>query len=432
MSCVFVVDANRTPLDPVHPGRARWLLKQKKAAILRRYPFTILLKTEHTDEPGQLLRLKIDPGSKTTGIAVVNDTTGQVVFAAEVHHRGQVIKKRLDDRRGVRRSRRQRKTRYRPARWANRRKKEGWLAPSIESRIHNVITWVNRIRRWCPIGAISQELVKFDLQKMEHPEITGREYQQGTLYGYELREYLLQKWQRRCSYCQQENVPLQVEHIVPRAKGGTNRASNVCLACDACNKAKGTQDLAVFLAKKPDLLKKIQAQAKAPLKDAAAVNATRWHLYQRLKATGLPIECGSGGLTKYNRTQRGLEKTHWLDSCCVGMSTPKLLGTTHVRPLFIQAMGHGSRQMCVTDATGFPKQHKARCKHSFGYQTGDIVKAIIPKGKYRGTYEGRIIIRHRPSFRLGTFDVHPQYLRCIHRADGFRYAQKGDGNSSHP
>jgi hypothetical protein len=139
------------------------------------------------------------------------------------------------------------------------------------------------------------ELVKFDLQQMEHPEISGVQYQQGTLFGYETREYLLEKWNRQCTYCGAKNTPLQIEHIHPRANGGTNRVSNLCLACEPCNKTKGTQDIKVFLAKKPDLLKRLLAQAKAPLKDVAAVNSTRWLLFERLKALGLPVECGSGG-----------------------------------------------------------------------------------------------------------------------------------------
>jgi 5-methylcytosine-specific restriction endonuclease McrA len=311
MSYVFVLDTNKQPLDPVHPGRARLLLKQGKAAVYRRYPFTLILKAAVEVPQGASLRIKIDPGSKTTGLAVVNDATGQVVFAAELTHRGQQIKKALDDRRAIRRSRRHRHTRYRAPRFRNRRNKQkGWLPPSLESRLSNITAWVDRLRRVCPITAISQELVRFDMQLMENPEISGIEYQQGTLVGYEVREYLLEKWNRTCTYCGKKDLPLQVEHIHPRAKGGTNRVSNLCLACETCNLAKGVRHIREFLANKPDLLKKILAQAKAPLKDAAAVNATRWKLFERLKATGLPIECGSGGLTKYNRSMRELEKSH--------------------------------------------------------------------------------------------------------------------------
>ncbi len=294
MSHVFVVDANRKPLDPVHPGQARLLLTQNKAAVFRRYPFTIILKPMPEHPEVHPLRLKIDPGSQTTGLALVNDATGEVVFAAELRHRGQAIKRALDQRRVVRRNRRQRKTRYRKARFANRTRRKGWLAPSLSSRIANMVTWVQRLSRIAPITALSQELVKFDLQQMDHPELSGMEYQQGTLAGYEVREYLLEKWKRACTYCGAQNTPLQVEHIQAKANGGTDRISNLCLACDSCNQAKGTQDIRVFLAEKPDLLVRILAQTKAPLKDAATVNTIRWALYERLKTLGMPIECGSG------------------------------------------------------------------------------------------------------------------------------------------
>jgi 5-methylcytosine-specific restriction endonuclease McrA len=421
MSKVFVLDTYQKPLDPVHPGRARLLLKEGKAAVYRCYPFTIILKIEVSEPVVQPLRIKLDPGSKTTGIAIVSDATGEVVFAAELSHRGQKVKAALDDRRAMRRSRRQRKTRYRKPRWSNRKnKKAGWLPPSLESRIANVLTWVHRLSRSCPITEISMELVKFDMQLMENAEISGVEYQQGTLTGYEIRAYLLEKWNRACSYCGAKDTPLQVEHIQPQAKGGTNRVSNLCLACEPCNTAKGTLDIAVFLKKKPDVLKRIQAQAKKPLKDATAVNATRWALFERLKGTGLPIECGSGGLTKFNRTTRALPKMHWVDASCIGKSTPVVVSTKGIVPLLITATGHGSRQMCVTDKFGFPKQHKKRQKAFLGYQTGDTVKAVAPKG----TFQGRIAIRHRPSFRLGKVDIHPKYMRRVHRADGYSY-EKG-------
>jgi 5-methylcytosine-specific restriction endonuclease McrA len=172
---------------------------------------------------------------------VVNDATGQVVWAAELTHRGQQVKARLDQRRIYRRSRRQRHTRYRPARFLNRRRRAGWLPPSLESHISNTLTWVQRLRRWCPIGALSLELVKFDTQQLEHPEISGIEYQQGTLEGYEIREYLLEKFGRKCASCHATNVPLQVEHLVPTVRHGSNRVSNLTMACQPCNDAKGTR-----------------------------------------------------------------------------------------------------------------------------------------------------------------------------------------------
>ncbi len=379
MRNVFVLDTNRQPKDPVHPRQARKMLSQGRAAVLKKNPFTIILKVTIDDPVVAELRIKIDPGSKTTGIAITNDATGEVVFAAELTHRGQQIKSDLDDRRGVRRGRRHRHTRYRKARWQNRRRASGWLPPSLLSRIANVLTWVQRFMRLCPITNISMELVRFDMQLMENAEISGTEYQQGTLAGYETREYLLEKWGHKCAYCGKQDVPLQIEHIIPRAKGGTNRVSNLSLACEKCNTRKGTKDIKDFLKKKPDLLRKIEARAFAPLKDAAAVNATRWELFHRLESLGLPIECGSGGLTKYNRTTRELPKTHWLDAACVGKSTPLDIKAEKVIPLVITAYGHGCRQMCLMDKYGFPRTGPKEKHPKHGFKTGDMVKAIVPK-----------------------------------------------------
>ncbi len=181
MSKVFMLDTNKQALNPVHPGRARILLSTGQAAVFKRYPFTLILKGAVEHPVLQPLRLKIDPGSKTTGMAIVNDATGEVVFAAELTHRGQTIKKAMDDRRALRHSRRQRHTRYRKPRFNNRRnKKTGWLPPSLSSRLANTLTWASRLMHLCPITAISQELVKFDLQAMDNPEISGTQYQQGT------------------------------------------------------------------------------------------------------------------------------------------------------------------------------------------------------------------------------------------------------------
>ncbi len=188
MSKVFMLDTTKRPLNPVHPGSARKLLSSGQAAVFRRYPFTLILKRAVTSEVHPL-RLKIDPGAKTTGLAIVNDASGEVVWAAELTHRGQAIKAALESRRAVRRSRRQRKTRFRKARFANRRRKAGWLSPSQTSRVANIITWTRRLMGCCPIAALSQELVRFDTQAMQNPEISGVEYQQGTLQGYETREY---------------------------------------------------------------------------------------------------------------------------------------------------------------------------------------------------------------------------------------------------
>lgn len=428
MSKVFILDTMQKPLDPVHPGLARRLLSTGQAAVFRRYPFTIILKKEVEEPLTQPLRLKLDPGSKTTGIAIVNDASGEVVWAAELAHRGQAITKKLDERRRVRHGRRQRETRYRQPRFDNRQRKQGWLPPSLESRIHNILTWVNRLAKYCLITAISQELVKFDMALMQNAEISGIEYQQGDLQGYELREYLLEKWERECAYCAKKEVPLQIEHIVCQHHGGSSRVSNLTLACEPCNLKKGTQDIRVFLKNKPDVLQHILAHAKAPLKDAAAVNTTRWVLYERLKATSLPVETGTGGRTKYNRLIQGLDKAHWIDAACVGVSTPNTLLIERIHPLLITATGHGNRQMCLMNPRGFPRTKSKKAKVVKGFQTGDMVKAVVTSGKKVGTYVGRVAVRLTGSFnvttkRHGTVEG-ISYRACttLHKTDGYSYS----------
>jgi 5-methylcytosine-specific restriction endonuclease McrA len=432
VSFVFLVDTNRQPLPPVHPGRARILLRAGKAAVLKRYPFTLILKAAIEQQQGPPLRLKLDPGSRTTGITIVDDASGQVLFAAALTHCSQAIKKALDTRRAVRRRRRARHTRYRKPRFQNRSRPAGWLAPSLRSRVSNILTWVKRLCTLCPIQAISLELVRFDLQLMQNPEISGIQYQQGTRAGYECREYLLAKWGRACSYCGKQNVPLEIEHIVARVNGGTDHISNLCLACERCNTRKGAQDIAVFLAKKPGRLKKIQAQAQVPLKDATAVNSTRWALFEHLKGIGLPLECGSGGMTKYNRQLRNLPKTHWVDAACVGASTPPMLRVTQIKPLFITATGHGSRQMCLMNAFGFPRS-KPKARHfSHPFQTGDIVKAVVPVHlKYPGVHTGRVSVKAKGGFSISTTqgkvtDIGKKYCQVLQKADGYGYTQKGE------
>ncbi len=425
MSKIFVIDQNKRPLAPIHPAQARQLLKNKKAAIYRQFPFTLILKESRTESPVSLNRLKIDPGAKHTGIALVNETSGEVVFAAELKHRGFAIRDALTSRRQLRRSRRARKTRYRKPRFLNRTRPSGWLAPSLQSRVDNIKTWVDKLRRFAPITSISQELVRFDMQLMRKPDIQGREYQQGTLAGYETREFLLEKWGRQCAYCQVLDVPLQIEHIHPRAKGGSNSISNLTLSCEKCNTKKGARDIKDFLKKDPSKLEKILKQAKRPLADAAAVNTTRFALLEVLKATGLPVETASGGLTKFNRSQHNLVKTHWLDAACVG-TTPKLI-IKGVKPLLIAANGHGSRQSCRTDKFGFPSRHVPREKIHFGFQTGDIVKSFVTTGKKIGNYVGKVAIRSSGSFNVSTKNglvqgISHKFCKRIHAKDGYSYA----------
>lgn len=343
---VFVLDTNKNPLTPCHPARARELLKKGEASVFRRFPFTIILKYSVENNNTLPVEVKYDPGSKNTDIVLTlkRYDKNEVIWSEELRHKGIYIKEKLDNRRILRRSRRNRKTRYRKARFLNRRnKKEWWLPPSLISRIDNIISWTSRFNRWCKLGSISMELVKFDTQKLDNPEIKGSEYQQGTLFGYEIREYLLEKYNHTCAYCGAKDVPLEIDHIVSRSKGGTNRISNLTIACKNCNRKKSNMPIEIFLKDKPLVLKKILSQTKISLKDATTVNSTRWALYNKLKEFNLPINTGSGGLTKYNRISQGYPKKHWIDAACVGSSGSNIKLNPNMIPLTIKAMGRGSR-----------------------------------------------------------------------------------------
>jgi 5-methylcytosine-specific restriction endonuclease McrA len=398
---VFVLDTNHQPRNPIHPARARRLLNFNLAAVYRMYPFTIILKQNGNPRPLKPVRLKIDPGAKTTGLALLQNNI--IIWKAELTHRGFAIRESLTARRAIRRNRRNRKTRYRKPRFLNRTRCQKWLPPTLRSRVQNILTWVRRLRKVCNITDISMELVRFDTQKMRNQEISGVEYQQGTLMGYELREYLLEKWNRQCVYCGAKDTKLEIEHMQPRCKGGSNSVTNLTLACHKCNQKKGEKDVKTFLKGKPDVLKKVLAVAKKPLADTAAVNATRWELKRQLITTGLPVEVGTGGQTKFNRLSQGLEKTHWLDAACVGQSTPNKLKNLPGSPLLIKACGHGTRQQCRTDRYGFPARHCSRQKFHKGFQTGDIVKAVVTS---TGLVQG----------------ISYKYCKPIHKKDGYSYA----------
>jgi hypothetical protein len=423
---VFVLDRKKKPLMPCSEKRARKLLEKGRAVVVRVYPFTIRLKDRKREDSNlQPVRVCLDPGSKVTGIAAVREDNGQraVLSLIELKHRGGAIKSALTQRRSFRRNRRN-KLWHRPARFDNRTRPQGWLAPSLRHRVDTVISWVNRFRKWLPVTALSQEIVRFDAQVIQNPEISGIEYRQGELAGYEVREYLFEKWNRTCAYCGNKDVLLEIDHIHPKSKGGTDRVSNLTLACHGCNQKKGNLDVKDFLKNKPERLNKILAQAQAPLKDAAAVNSTMWSLFNRLKNTGLPVEIGTGGRTKWNRTRLGIPKTHCLDAACVG-KTESVIGWD--KPVLeVKATGRGSYQRTRLDKYGFPRGYLTRKKKLFGFQTGDTVKSVVTAGKKAGIYAGRVAVRASGSFNVQTADrliqsLNYRFFTLVQRADGYGY-----------
>jgi hypothetical protein len=423
---VFVLDKHKKPLMPCSEKRARLLLERRKAVIHKMAPFTIRLK-ERIGGETQPVRVKLDPGSQVTGIAVVREAEEghqAILFLAELQHRGAAIRDALRQRAAFRRNRRNRKTRYRAPRFLNRTKPQGWLAPSLQHRVDSTMSWMKRFQRLCPVSAFSQELVKFDMQALENPGIEGEQYQQGTLAGYELRSYILERDGRKCQYCGQENAPLNLDHIEPKSKGGSDRPSNLVLACIPCNQKKGNQSIQEFLKKKPVILAGLQRQIRKPLRDASAVNATRWALYRSLIEIGLPVGTASGGRTKWNRHRLNVTKSHALDAACVG-AIAQLSGKDRLA-LSIRSMGRGSYQRTRLDSFGFPRGYLLRQKAVYGFQTGDLVRVNVPTGKHAGVHVGRVAIRASGSFNLRANGLVRQgishkHCQLLQRNDGYHY-----------
>ena len=426
---VFVLDKDHKPLMPCRPARARRLLRAGRARVHKLYPFTIRIVDRTLAESAvQPVRIKLDPGSKETGIAVVREDekkTHHALYFINLRHRGASIRDALTARRKLRRGRRSRNLRYRAPRFLNRRRPEGWLPPSLQHRVDTTKSWVDRLRRLVPASGLAEELVKFDTQKLQNPEISGTEYQQGELAGYELREYLLEKFGRRCVYCGKSGVPLNVENIVPKARGGSNRVSNLAIACVECNQKKGARPIEDFLKGKPELLTRIRRQLRTPLRDASAVNATRWALFNALKATGLPVAVGSGALTKLNRRLCGVPKEHWLDALCAG-ETRGAVFDERMQILEVYCAGRGQYKRTRTDRYGFPVAYFMRTKRPHGVGTGDIVRMSVRGGKHPGLWTGRAaaknsgaVVLQMPEFQIGG---RAKNCTILARNDGYGYS----------
>mgnify|MGYP005873117927 CR=1 FL=1 len=426
---VFVQDRKHRSLMPCRPARARRLLKSGRARVVRLFPFTIRLVDRLLEDSSvQPVLVKIDPGSRQTGVALVRTDEKahhHALFFVNLVHRGESIRDALTARRNCRRRRRG-NLRHRAPRFLNRTKPQGWLPPSLRHRVDTATAWVAKLVKLAPVTGIVEELVKFDAQKLQNPEISGTEYQQGTLFEYEVREYLLEKFGRKCVYCGAENVPLNIDHVVPKARGGSNRISNLVLSCVNCNQKKDSQPVEVFLKNRPEVLDRIKRRLKTSLAHSATVNATRWSLFNALKVFGLPVETGSGALTKLNRHTFGVPKEHWLDALCAGrvngVHYPEGMGILQVR-----CTGRGNYQRTRVDKYGFPRGYLTRQKRVHGFATGDMVKAVVPSGKKAGTYRGRVAVRKSGYFNIQTPEgviqgIGWRHCRLLSFNDGYGYA----------
>ncbi len=420
---VFVLSKNKRPLAPTSNAKARILLKRGKAVIHSLYPFVIRLK-EHK-ETIQRFEIKLDPGASVTGVAIVDSK--KALFFFELIHRGKVIKKALDTRRAIRRNRRSRNTRYRAPRFNNRVRPLNWLAPSVKSRADNVINFVKKYQRFIPLSKATIERVSFDNSSMTHGKtLYGTQYQQGALYQSKLRDFIFAKHGNTCVYCNGKSGDkrLEVEHIISKSKGGTGSIHNLTLSCRTCNVKKGILSLKEF----GKAMQKDYSHLEPRLtpKHASIIQSARNYTIESI-AKLMDIETGEGWETAFNRTQRNLPKEHYFDALCVGNKSDYAIATNEV--LEVKAQGRGSRQMCRMDRFGFPRTKAKESKTVKGFQTGDIVKAIVPNGIKRGKYFGRVAVRSSGSFNITTKDSTIQgigYKHCTlcQKSDGYAYQGK--------
>ena len=420
---VLVIDKHKQPCNAISKAYARILLHSKQAVVHKRFPFTIRLKNDNAVLKNNSYTVKLDPGSRTTGIAITDDKDAVVVLA-ELEHRGHIIKRNLDSRRIVRRSRRQRKTRYREARFLNRVKPEGWLAPSVKSRADNVVNFIRKYKKLLNIAKVEIERVSFDTAQMSSDSyLIGADYQQGNLYNKNLREFIFNKTKGRCAYCGAKAE--EIDHVVARSNGGTNSTHNLVASCRSCNEKKSNLSLKEF----GKLMNKDYShlEPKKLPKDAAIVQSARNYMVREISKLVADTKSYDAWLTKYNRDELGLPKEHYYDALSVGNTQDYKFLTDKI--LTISAQGRGSRQMCLMDKFGFPRTSAKGSKSVKGFQTGDIVKAVVPFGSKQGEYFGRVAVRSSGNFNIKTNketvqSIGYKYCHVIQRCDGYSYNYK--------
>ena len=319
---VPVLSSDGQPLMPCHPARARQLLAKGHAVphhVKGLFSIRLLHRTR-AQATVQDISLNIDPGSDTSGYAVVTDAhDGQrsVLAAVELKHRTKAIKATMTGRSQRRHTRRSR-LRHRAPRYSNRRRQPGTLPPAVDSIRIDTVRVVNALRRLYPVSHIRIERNKFDPQLMQNPDIRGIEYQRGTLYGWQVRAYILDRDGNRCVYCQRKNVRLELDHVRPRATG-TDRVDNLVASCRPCNVRKGNQPIETFLADQPELLQQILARLqRSDLAGTAHVNAALPAIIRELRQLGLPLPLTDATSVSWARQRLNVPKTHCYDAALQG------------------------------------------------------------------------------------------------------------------
>ena len=410
-----VLTKSGRPLAPCHPSRARSLVAAGKARFQHRRGIRCIILNK-TNIPrvktSRKVELRIDPGSRTTGIATTRDNpdgSRASLIGIEIQHQGRAITERLIKRRRNRRNRRCRKTRYRKPRFQNRTRPDGWLPPSIRSRLQNTLTWVRRLNTILPIRDVHIETTTFDPQLLRDPDIKGKEYQQGPLYQTNLRTAVLLRDQNQCVYCNQKgkNKRLELDHAIPKSRGGTDRYDNLLTSCSTCNLKKSNQSLESFLRRRPARLKEVSAKLGQDLADPTHMNIIIPELIRDLQAQGWKVHQHAAATTAAGRRICGIPKSHHGDAAVTGC--PNGINQIPHAPITIQAAGRGARQRIIPDKYGTPRGDKFR-KYS---RLPREIQRVTPTPSHK----------KRPK-RVGNIAT-GDYVTFIHHGRGKTFTGKG-------
>ncbi|CAG0997713.1 hypothetical protein METP3_03077 [Methanosarcinales archaeon] len=307
VSAVYVLNMRGQPLMPTTPRKARILLKEDKAKVVKRTPFTIQLKYA-TGETKQEITLGVDSGFENIGLSAI--TEKKEVYSAEVKLRYDIVKLN-SERRQYRRARRGRKTWYRPPRFDNRKKPEGWLAPSIQHKLDSHIKLINKVKQLLPVTKIVIEVAAFDIQKIKNLEISGTEYQNGVQKdSWNVREYVLNRDDHTCQACKGKSKDpiLETHHIISRQIGGDS-PDNLLTLCQTCHTKVSKGKL------------KLDIKLPTGFKPETFMSIVRWKMVNILRDAGNIVNHTYGYITKFERIASGLDKSHNTDAFVIAGGT---------------------------------------------------------------------------------------------------------------
>ena len=355
---VYVLNCHGQPLMPCQPRKARLLLKAGKAKVARMVPFTIQLlygSSGYTQE----VSLGVDAGTQHIGASATTEKF--VLFEAEVKPRTD-IQELLAARKQFRSARRNRKTRYRQARFLNRKKPEGWLAPSVQHKVDAHLKAIRLVHKLLPISRTTIEVAQFDLQKIKHPDINGFEYQQGPqLVFWNVREYVLFRDNHTCQWCKgkSKDCVLNVHHIESRKTGGDS-PDNLITLCETCH------DLIHRTHQEHTIKRKSKG-----FRDASQMGIVRWRIYEQAKASFPDVHLTYGYITKHTRITNELGKSHLIDARCIsGNPLASSDGTWHL----VMLVRRNNRQLHkATIRKGGKRQRNTAPKYVHGFRLFDCV-----------------------------------------------------------